>query len=312
MNEENNPNTSENKESNIIGALHKTSPLPTLRTYQGDVADFIKEKNESVTSIAVKEREKRRTEEREEAVVESKKGNGFRINFVAITLSLLLICAGALAVFFVVDFLNKKEPALVIKQEIIPYNSELAIANVTKQTLSDEIKKTQYSNGVTAIRISDTNGTAVDTSNSLFAFLGVNPPGSVSRSVSSGFFLGAIKNDDLTDYFLVISVEDFGRAFSGMLEWEATLEKDLSFLIKNLENNNEPDVLTDLDQEQEIIANPTWKDVIVKNKDARALVGRGEAVIAYTFLDKNTVLISSSISSIGEVSSVFASRSVIR
>lgn len=312
MNEENNPNTSENKEGNIVGALHKASPLPTLRTYQGDVAEFIKEKNESVTSIAVKEKEKRRAEEREEAVVESKKGEGFRINFVAIVLSLLLILAGSLTVFFVVDFLGKEDQTIVIKQEIIPYNSELSLANITKETLSSELKKISSGNGVTAIRISDINGAPIDNTSSFLSFVGATPPSSITRTMGQEFFLGSIKNENNTDYFVIISVNDFGRAFSGMLEWEATLEKDLSFLIKDLKKNNEAEVLTDLDQDQEIITNPVWKDVIVRNKDTRALTDGGEAVIAYTFLDKNTVLISSSINSIGEISSIFASRSVIR
>ena len=56
---------SENKDKSnefgrVIDALHSKQKLPSLRTYQGDMAEFIKSKNESVISIAVKEKEKNR------------------------------------------------------------------------------------------------------------------------------------------------------------------------------------------------------------------------------------------------------------
>lgn len=307
MNEENNQETSITKDDkDVVNALHKGSSLPTLRTYQGDVAEFIKEKNESVTSIAVKEKEKRRTEEREEAISASKKSSGFRINFVALVLSLTLILAGSFTVFFVMKFLQQEKPPITLKQEIIPYNAEISIANVTKETLSSEIKKISSNSGVTAIRISDTSGKPINNSSLLISFLGINPPGSISRSLRPEFLLGSIKTNEATDYFVIMSVNDFGRAFSGMLEWEQSLRKDLSFIV----SDNKDELITDLDEE--IASSPEWKDVIVKNKDTRALMYSGNALLAYTFLDKNTVLISSSISSIGEVSSIFASRSVIR
>ena len=56
-----------------------------------------------------------------------------------------------------------------------------------------------------------------------------------------------------------------------------------------------------------------WKDLIIKNKDTRGLVNqKNQAKIAYTFLDKNTILITDSLGAIGDMSGAFASRSVAR
>ena len=65
---------SENKDKSnefgrVIDALHSKQKLPSLRTYQGDMAEFIKSKNESVISIAVKEKEKKQEEEREQNIL---------------------------------------------------------------------------------------------------------------------------------------------------------------------------------------------------------------------------------------------------
>ena len=57
----------------------------------------------------------------------------------------------------------------------------------------------------------------------------------------------------------------------------------------------------------------SWKDLIIKNKDTRALVDEaGQARMAYTFLDKNTILITNNLSAIGDITSIYVSRSVVR
>lgn len=306
MNEDKNQNLSTSDEkSGVVDKLHNTNTLPSLRTYQGDVAEFIKDKNESVTSIAVKEKEKRREKEREQSVAASKKGDGFKINFMALVLSLLLIIAGSLTVFFVMRFLQNKEPVVTLKQEIIPYNSELSIANVTKDSIATELSNIPKSGGVTAIKLSDTNGKSINTTNILFSFLGVTPPGTINRSLKPEFFFGALSQEESTDYFIIMGVDDFGVAFAGMLDWESNLEKDLSFI-----TNKQPEVMTDLDDVDTSVA--LWKDVIIRNKDTRALMSANRAIVAYTFLDKNTILITNSLDSIGEISSIFAAKSVVR
>lgn len=52
------------KRSKLRDLLHNKNKLPSLRTYQGDVAEFIKEKNHSTISIAVEEKERKEKEER--------------------------------------------------------------------------------------------------------------------------------------------------------------------------------------------------------------------------------------------------------
>jgi hypothetical protein len=326
---------------NIIDALHSKQKLPSLRTYQGDMAEFIKEKNESVFSIAVKEKKRKEEEEKEEkkmeeeAKTEAKTGietgikmegkkeifhkpkkKGYQMNIIVIFSSLLLVALGVFASLYVFKFINKENPVspVVIETEIVPYNNSISLLNATKENFGQEMANLSFSNGVSVIKISDAGGKTFDKAKDLFNFLQILLPGSLERTLKDRYMIGAISQNKETFPFIVITVNDFGNAFSAMLEWETNIEKDLSFL------NAKPVIITASTtasstlQVKPVKQGPfEWKDVIVKNKDIRGLINqKNQAEIAYTFLDKNTILITNSLSAIGEISSIYASRSVVR
>ena len=110
---------------------------------------------------------------------------------------------------------------------------------------------------------------------------------------------------------IILMINDFGRAFSAMLEWEKSIEKDLTFLTSKTkigQTASTTEVGAPLSSEAFV-----WKDIIIKNKDTRGLVNsKNQSKIAYTFLDKNTILIVGDINMIGEISSIYASRSIVR
>jgi hypothetical protein len=305
------------KFENVIDALHNKSKLPSLRTYQGDMAEFIKEKNESTISIALKEKEKKDEEKKEEEFSLPKKSaskkEGFQINLTIIILSLLLIGGGVLASFYIFQFL-KEEPVneVVLKEEIIPYNNSITLANVTSADLGSELGKLSPANGISVIKISGIDGLPIQKAKDFFAFLKISLPPALERTLKDQYLVGVISQNKENSYFVVITVNDFGKSFSSMLDWEASMVKDLSFL--NVETNMatiaSTTATTTIPIKQESFI---WKDIIIKNKDTRGLVNeKDKSKIAYTFLDKNTILITGNLSAIGEISSVYASRSVAR
>ncbi len=329
----------------VVDTLHTKQKLSSLRTYQGDMAEFIKEKNESVLSISAKEKKrqeerekiekkkekeyeeerkrqeknrKEKKEENKETKIEAKtelktwikmdekeeafhkpKRSGLQMNIVTIISSLLLITLGIFAALYAFKFINKGPVSpVVIKTEIVPYNNSVDLSNVTKESLGQELGKISPSGGITLVKISDTNSLAFEKAANLFNFLGISLPGALGRTLKDQYIVGVISQDKNTSPFLVITVNDFGNAFSSMLEWETTMEKDLSFL--NTATTTGTDTFV-------------WKDIIIKNKDTRGLANqRNQARIIYTFLDKNTILITNSISAIGAISSAYDSRSVVR
>jgi hypothetical protein len=292
-----------NEFGKVIDALHNKQKLPSLRTYQGDMAEFIKSKNESVISISVKEKE-RKEEKREEEIKEEKLGirpkqgtKNFQFNFNLIVLSLVLIFAGAFGLYYVFGTLKKpvEKQEVVLKEQIIPYNSSVVLNDATSSNLGAEIGKLSFSNGINIIKIS-AGGVPIEKAKDFFSFLEVSLPAALERTLKDDYTIGMISQDKEHSPFMIITVNDYGSAFSAMLDWEGNMEKDLSFL--NTATSTE------------VFA---WKDIIIKNKDTRGLVNQNdESRITYTFLDKNTILIVGDISVIGEISSAYASRSVAR
>lgn len=284
----------------VVEELHNKNKLSALRTYQGDMAQFIKEKNESVISVKLKEKE--RKERRADEALKNKEkapkssGSNFQVNLTMTVLSLALLIAGVSASLYVLEFISKPTPQIKIETDIIPYNSLTTVANASPDSLSVEISKLPPPNGIDLIKISDRNGKLINSAKDFFDFLGASANLPLYRTLTDKFVLGRISQGQEVSLFAIFLVDDFGVAFSSMLDWEKDLPDDFSFLMTES-------------------GHPTgnkyeWRDIIVKNKDVRAAVdAQNNAVIAYTFLDRKTILVAGDISALGDIVAIFVPNS---
>jgi hypothetical protein len=336
----------------VIDTLHNKSKLSSLRTYQGDMAEFIKEKNESVFSITIKEKERKdEREKKEEEIPEQGTGDkklthladesavgrgtsiklnpqGLKKNLIIIVSSIVLIALGTLAGFYVFKFL-KTEPVatVVIEQGIIPYNSAVTLSGATDENFGQKLTEISPTSGVNVIKISGNNGLPISSAQNFFNFLKISLPGALERNLKDEYMVGIISQKEESYPFIVITVSDFGNAFSAMLDWETNMEKDLAFLnaektpaaVSPVATTATTTATTTTANIPAPVATPikqgpfAWKDLIIKNKDARGLTNqKGQAEIVYTFLDKNTILITNDTAAIAEISAVYASRAVVR
>lgn len=301
----------------VVDALHNKNKLSALRTYQGDMAEFIKEKNVSVISAAVKEQERKQEREKKEAPkVEAKttkpKDNKLKSNAILVLISLLLVAGGVVGFMLVARVLNTGPvPEVSLEKAMIPYNDFATLAVSTSENFREGLSKVTPGSGITLVKVSGLDGQTIQKAKDFFDFLEISLPSTLSRNLRSDWVLGVVSRDGKTSSFLVFTVSDFGGAFAGMLDWEGKMENDLSFL--------SADPMMDMTS---LLSTTTtalkqesfeWKDMIVKNKDTRGLVDeRDRSKIAYTFLDKNTVLVVGDILIIGDLSSAYASRAVAR
>lgn len=299
MDTEENKKEGDSKIGGIIDALHNKAKLPSLRSYQGDMAEFIKEKNESVISVAVKEkkREEKRQEESPKIVLESKPST-LHLNFTIIFLSIFLIIGGGAVSLYIYQFINRPiETEVVTQPEILQTNNVVTLANVNKNTLMLELNKMSTTPGVSVAKISDLNGNPIKNSEELFDFLQIPDPLSIRRTLKNSFMVGTISQNNTPASFLIITVDDFGRAFASMLDWEVTILEDLKFLVSIVDSSGKF----------------AWKDLIIKNKDARAFIDeKGNAQIVYTFLDRNTILITNNLLLVDDLGDLYHSRAVVR
>jgi hypothetical protein len=108
-------------------------------------------------------------------------------------------------------------------------------------------------------------------------------------------------NDGANEPFLLATIDSFENTYSGMLEFEPAMNKALGALFSRRTLvisgvSNEPGGTTttqvvnnDLDLERR------FEDDTVKNKDIRILKNnKGETILLYSIINKNTLLITSS------------------
>lgn len=117
----------------------------------------------------------------------------------------------------------------------------------------------------------------------IMSFLAPQAPGSFTRSVTNISF-GAYDNQP----FIVMRVNNFDNAFSGMLSWEQTMSTDLAPLFG-------PVVLESFDPQARTSSQTRsafFRDVVASNLSGRLLADEnGDDRIIYTFVDKQTIVI---------------------
>lgn len=95
--------------------------------------------------------------------------------------------------------------------------------------------------------------------------------------------------------FLILTSRSYGHTFNGMLQWEPTIESDLSpFFSPNVEAIVPAIVAGDT----------TFVDTVVQNLDVRILRDEQENIrMLYSFIDRNTVVITTNIRTLIELAS---------
>jgi hypothetical protein len=128
----------------------------------------------------------------------------------------------------------------------------------------------------------DEEGTPADIG-SILGTLGLRADGSFIRGIREIAFGGSSGEP-----FIVLTTASFDTAFAGMLGFEESMSADLSPLFGSpVSSSYNPEVRTDTQT-----SSAYFKDIIASNKNARLLVDEnGDDRIVYTFIDKNTIVI---------------------
>ena len=287
----------ENKEE-LAEALHNKSPLHQLRTYQGDIAEFIQSKDRSIADIALQNKEKK--EKIEEGHAESRRNflaaetpipkvrKDKTTNFLIYILGGVLL-VGALSVFsyiIYVHFKNQPVEVNISDNAILRSNRSISIDLDTFSednfyaAIAEARTSGNYTKGISGIDVRSKTSKLAITPQDFIDKMGWSMPGALARSISDQFLAGLYGDGKGAEFFIIFKVDDYGIAFRDMLSWENEMPKDFSEIIKL-----NPASTTDYQ----------FKDVIVKNKDAREFSGAsGKALLIYTFINQNTILITES------------------
>jgi predicted ATP-binding protein involved in virulence len=90
--------------------------------------------------------------------------------------------------------------------------------------------------------------------------------------------MAGIYSSNPNKIFFILSTDDYGLTYSGMLKWESTMANDLSPFFQNIDIQS--------------TSTPLFQDDSFNNHDVRVLRNsNGQIVLMYGFIDKNTLVI---------------------
>lgn len=288
--------------------LKPSGDLKRIHTYESDVEELMQKQQTSKAAIAIAE-DKRRVEESKKPEppptpsaarpskvfqISSALPLGTRWNFKLITVvavALLMLAGIGVGAFF---FVRDAAPPKVVQppKTNVPQVSAVVLQGKERRAgvlaaIRDSIKSISVPQ--TEVRTLPLKRETADISTGeLLALLETHAPASLIRALGEKPTLG-IYGFQGGQTFLLFSVTSYDYAFSGMLEWEPKLLDDIGPLF----GVSARDVLRDVGSTtEEALQNTiTIKDVIIRNKDARAAFAPdGSIVFLYSFIDKQTLV----------------------
>lgn len=152
--------------------------------------------------------------------------------------------------------------------------------------------------------------------NELLALLAPDMPQDLQLTILPTYLLG-IHSYDQNEAFLVLRVDSYQQAFSGMLAWEDFMQRDLSPLFNYqppTHIQNQPAASSTIatlsaatssqttSQPESQVIRTGFVDQVVDNHDARVLRNpAGDIILLWTFLDRNTLVITTNQYTLSEV-----------
>jgi hypothetical protein len=265
----------------------------SIRTYRGDLSEIVNSKNLSATKIVIEEESKRR-QLFKKVGIEAKK------NTTLIIASLILLIAGVVSVFL----LNILKPTPVINvQEAVftpiiytEYQKDLFFENLSKlkltRSVQDEVAQLDIPLG-SLIQLYFTKrsvtedgtqtGKTLVATDQFMEIIDARISNTLLRFLEPNFTFG-FHSTILNSPFLIFKTRSFEDSFPEMIKWEETILEDLGSIF--IEDN----IVFSKNRLRE--NNYKFKDIVVENKDVRAILdGGGKILFAYSFPDSETLII---------------------
>lgn len=299
----------------------KVAPPRLIRTMKLDMAEAVKNQDETVVSIAIAEEKKKVVARAESSTI--KKGNENITpapkphgRIIIVIVILLVISALGLIYFFVlpkfggiklpdISFsfpsfssedkigttVTTTENIVSLAPSLVPTQTEkrFNIATQTREQILDEISN-ELKEGATAgsvknIYFEESVGseTTAISANRLFIFADIFAPEILVRSLEKPFMIGfwGEENWDATP-FIILKVSGRNTGLAGMLDWE----KDLPRAFDSLFGTN---------INAELKSNIKFQDIVVLDRDTRVVETPSGNAISYVFANENTIVVAGSI-----------------
>lgn len=300
-------NTATNQTPNKVFQTQKS-----IRTYESDVAEALSKKKTTVASMVIAENSKGS----DSSVIGSKEKSNFGKNFIKVILSLIFISAGALGAYL----LYQKSPLAkqeVAKQEskvpsVVSANAQKVVAlnSLNKKSLTAflntnltryDIPEGEIYEIIPAIT-TEASTTIKLGAKRFIEIAGFDITDTLKRSITDRWMLGVYSTDGKKVPFIILTNDFFQNAYAGMLKWESTIADEFIdiFNYRNIAYRIDDTSTSTITTYFNIKG--SFEDKIIRNRDVRQFRTQyGDLLILYTFIDKNTILITNSEAVIPEI-----------
>lgn len=279
----------------------KGKKIDTLHTYMSDMAKAVREDEMSVIKVAMAEQKSRERGDQYRKI----EGTPLKKTLFVIG-GIVLILAAITSSYFLIKKTEEKNKLPEITRSIKSLISQdiqvtIDMTNATNKSdvsnfIDPEILKKETPGSIKNILLTKTiiEIPILLPLKDLLSLLKVTAPGSLIRSFSDEYMVGTYTppgDYQKSHLFLIIKISDYNLAYAGMLKWEETILDDLFtfFQVDVSGSNNE-------------LFEKSFKDIVIKNKDARILYNReGVDALFYLFPDKKHLIITDDQETIKEI-----------
>jgi hypothetical protein len=265
-----------------------------IRTFAGDVAETVQNGGGSLTKMALAESERSRRIGINALTppLEPKKRH-FLLLF-----SLLAITGGLGILGFVLLTRTTQEETPVVIKATFP---KLLLADKERELKTDSLIAGTLTQSLMKIKTGETftlgdivtftftknNATTPQylTTNEIFSLSEWKAPNDLTRSLEPYYAFG-FHSFKKNEPFVILKTHSYQNAYAGMLAWENRMKSDFQplFISRDVEEATTTDIL---------LRTKKWvfEDTVIKNRDARVLKDADTPLLFYSFLDKETILI---------------------
>ena len=285
------------------GQQNKTETPHNIRTYQSDVEEMLKNGQGSLATIAIAENDKRIRAGL--SAEEPEKPQHTKL-IVGISLGLIVLGAGTLGFLYLFKNterepvpLAEEVPAIIVTDLEKSYDIKTMGRDQLIETFTKEQGDGEYAlSSVVGFKLTEGKGgnSQMATAANFLKKLQTQAPDSLVRSFAPNFLFG-LHILNANQPFLIFKIGYYQNAYAGMLAWENTIKDDLGPLFLK----PEPTISAET-SDQIIGRGANFEDVVVKNRDTRALRDQdGKIIFLYSFPDKNTLILTTNADTLEKV-----------
>lgn len=301
-----------------IGPVDRPLIQP-LETYQSDMETVISQKNLSAVSIAAAEAERMSRGGNTTPQLSQKKTDWSLISKVVVIAAGVLLVLAAIGIVSYA-FLRPTPSVTIAESAPAPFiatdSTEVLVVTqeqLNRQTLMSNLdairQKTALSVGLIGrmyVGLATTSLAKDDvpppiSSQTLLSVIAPGIPEELTRTISPSEYLLGTHVFDGNQEFLILRVESYEQAFSGMLEWERTMQQELTPLFTRTPR---PRIATEgasSTQTVSLLTTP-FRDKVVANHDARVILNEsGDILLLWSFIDRNTLVITTNNNTLSEI-----------